>query len=413
MKIPTQIFNNPLIIFVFLLYLICSTPAIGQEKKSKLQEDKKKIEEEIDYTNKLLNETKKSKNTSLNQLVILNKKIKKREDLISNITQEVNLLETKIEINNKKVKQLTKELKTLKDEYAKMIYFAFKNRNMYDRLMFIFASKDFNQAYKRLKYFQQYSAYRKIQAKLIEKTQKDLNTKAAELDNQRNEKIDLLKTKERELGKLQQEKKEKNEAIANLNKREKNLLATLREKEREAKHLQKAIEEIIAEEMHAAAKRAKAEAKTPDATMSTIELALSKNFSTNRGKLPWPSEKGIISSTFGEHQHPVLKKVLTKNNGINILTVKGGTARSVFDGTVVSVRSISNTNKAVFIKHGEYFTVYSNLIDVFVKRGDQVRTRQNIGLIYTNPEDGKTELHFEMWKGKTLLNPSFWIISRN
>lgn len=413
MKITTRIYIKSFLITTFFLLFLYPTGACCQDKKTQLQEDKKRIEEEIEYTNKLLNETKKSKKSSLNQLVILNNKIRKREALVSNINQEINLLESKIEINNKRVKQLIKELESLKEEYAKMIYFAFKNRNTYDRLMFIFSSKDFNQAYKRLKYFQQYSAYRKTQAKLIEKTQKDLNTKAAELQNQKDEKVGLLQTKERELQKLESEKQEKNAALATLNNREKNLRNTLREKEREAKRLQNAIEEIIAEEMKAAAERAKAEEENTDATMSTTELALSENFSSNKGKLPWPSEKGIISSTFGQHQHPVLRKVVTKNNGVDILTGKGGTARSVFDGTVVSVRTISNTNKAVFIKHGEFFTVYSNLIEVFVKRGDQVRTRQNIGLIYTDPDDGKTELHFEMWKGKTLLNPSYWIINKN
>ncbi len=398
-------------VVVILLLLFCLS-VYSQDNKEKLKADKKKIEEEIEYTSHLLNKTKKTKKISLNQLVILDNKIKKRESLISNINTEINILDTRIDYNNKRVKKLTKELKSLKEEYAKLIYYAFKNRNAYDRLMFVFSSKDFNQAYQRLKYIQQYSSYRKTQAELIKKTQEELKFRIDELELQKNEKVGLVKEKEYEVEKLKAEKREKNNAIKELNKREKHLLAKIEEKKREADKLQAAIEKIIAEEMRAAAERAKAENMNTDASMTEAELALSDDFNSNKGKLPWPSEKGIISSTFGEHTHPVLKKVRTKNNGIDILTGKGTIARSVFNGTVVSVRSITNNNTAVIIRHGEYFSVYSNLINVYVKQGDVVQTGQGIGQIYTNPDNNKTELHFEIWKGKTLLNPVYWISSR-
>lgn len=396
---------------VFIL-LIC-LEGFSQGKKSSLEKSKKKIEQEIAYTNRLLSETKQSKKTSLNQLVILNNKIKKRNELIDNINAEIQALEGKITSNNKKINDLKKELDKLKDEYARMIYYAYKNKNLYDRWMFVFSSKDFNQAYQRLKYFQQYSDYRKTQAELIVKTQKELNTNVAELENQKEEKVALLKDKEKERHLLELEKQQQNEAYSELSKREKNLLADLRVKEKKAARLQNAIEEIIEAEMRAAAERAKAESSTPGATLTAAELNLSKDFVSNKGELPWPSDKGLVSSTFGEHQHPVLRKVKIKNNGINILTEKGQHARAIFGGTVVSVKNISSTNKAIIIKHGEYFSVYSNLAEVYVKRGEVIATLQNLGLIYTNPDDGKTELHFEIWKGRTLLNPASWLSKSN
>ncbi|MCD4773054.1 MAG: peptidoglycan DD-metalloendopeptidase family protein, partial [Bacteroidales bacterium] len=402
---------------VFLLLALLATNSLySQDKKEKLEEEKNRIEKEIQYTNKLLNETKRSKKNSLNQLIILNKKIKTREKLVSTINHEMNNLDKNITKNETEIKVLTKDLKKLKDEYAKMIYYAFKNRNAYNRLMFIFASEDFNQAFQRLKYFQQYSSYRRMQAKLIEKTQTELNNKADQLKNQKLKKTSLLKEKAGEIKQLKREKDEKNSTIRKLSGKEKELRSTLKAKKNEASKLEKAIKNIINAEIKAAAERAR---KTNEVKKSKIidltseEFELTNNFVDNKGKLPWPSEKGIISSTFGEHKHPVLRKVKIKNNGIDILTNKGEMVRAIFNGTVISVRAISNTNTVIIIRHGEYFTVYSNLDKVFVKRGDKVQIKQEIGTVFTNPSDSKTELHFEIWKGRSLLNPIYWVVKKD
>jgi len=394
-----------------LIMLSISTFA---QDKNKLQADKKKIEAEIKYTNKLLEETKNSKKTSLNQLVILNEKIQKRETLIKGINSEISNLEQSIDKKNREVKVLVNELEQLKEEYANLIYYAYKNRNSYDRLMFIFSSNDFNQAYRRLKYLQQYSHYRKTQAELIKKAQAELKVMLQELEDQRNQKIELAMEKEKEVNKLMEEKQEKDKTVDVLGKREKELISTISKREKEAEQLQDEIESIIAEELRAAAERAKNESPADDNSglnvLDAADMALSADFVTNKGKLPWPAERGIISSTFGEHKHPVLKKVKTKNNGIDILTEQGGIARVIFGGNVVSVKTITNTNKAVIIRHGEFFTVYSNLIEVYVKRGDDVKTLQSIGLIYTDNSESKTELHFEIWKGKTMMDPLTWLL---
>jgi septal ring factor EnvC (AmiA/AmiB activator) len=394
---------------LLLIALILSVnPVFSQNQKTKLESDKKKIEEEIKYNSKLLEATKKSKETTLNQLVIIKKQISTRERLIVNINTEIKAVNEEIDQHNQKLKDLNDELIKLKEEYAAMIYYAHKNRSSYDKLMFIFSSSDFNQAYKRLKYFQQYSAYRKTQVQLIEQTQAAIKQKLIDLENLKLAKVNLLRLIETERSKLDQERAEQNNAITDLTKKEKQLLATIKEKEKAAKKLQKEIEKIIAEEISAASKKT-GTSKSGSFDLTPAEFKLSADFQLNKGILPWPLERGIISSTFGEHPHPVLKNVMTKNNGIDILTDNGAKARAIFGGEVTRVMSIPNYNYVVMIRHGEFLSVYSNLSEVFVEKGDKVATKQEIGNINTDTKENKTELHFELWQGKTLLNPSQWL----
>jgi len=299
-------------------------------------------------------------------------------------------------------------LARLKEEYAEMIYYAHKNRSSYDKLMFIFSSSDFNQAYKRLKYFQQYSAYRKTQVLLIEETQAQIKQKLSDLENLKLAKVDLLRSFETERSKLNAEKIQQDQTMSTLSKKEKELLATIKEKEKAAKKLQKEIEKIIAEEINTASKKT-GTTKSGSYDLTPSEVQLSADFQQNKGGLPWPLERGIISGTFGEHPHPVLKNVITKNNGIDILTDKDTKARAIFNGEVTRVMSIPNYNYVIMIRHGEFLSVYSNLSEVFVQKGDMVTTKQDIGNIHTDIKDNKTELHFELWQGKTLLNPSLWL----
>lgn len=385
-------------------------------QRSKLEKSKKDLENEISYTNKLLTETKKNRQLSLNKVVILNTQIQKREKLISTISTEVDDIHGQISVNQDNLDRLKKELGRLKKEYAAMVYQAYKNNNAYNRLMFIFAAKDFNQAYQRLKYFQQFSEYRKIQITMIIGTQQKINSKIGELTNQKNEKLTLIDSKEKEKQKLTREKNEKSQTVAQLKQKEKELKKQLREKEQALNKLQHAIEVLIAEEIRKSApktttlKTKSEKASTPATyTMTPEEKELSSSFATNKGKLPWPTEKGIISSTFGVHEHPVLKGIKTKNNGVNILTNPGSLIRSVFGGTVSAVMSIPNLNKVVIIRHGDFLSVYSNLESVTVKAGDKVKTKQTIGLIHTDSEESKSELHFEIWQAKKLMDPSLWL----
>lgn len=403
---------------VFLLLLLAliytAVPeAKSQDKKTQLQNRKAKIEQDISYTNKLLSETKKNKQASLNQVVLLNKKISKRQELINAINGEISGLDMRIQQTNDTIEELTNNIKKLKDEYARMIYSAQKNRSSYTRLMFIFSAKNFNQAYQRLKYFQQYSSYRKNQVRVIKETQILLAGKISLLQKQKTDKQSLKSSEEGEKQKLAREKSEQDKTVRQLTQKERQLLKKLREDERSAKKLEQSIQRLIAEELKKAREAAKKTGTKPTAAnvfgLTPSEIKLSSSFAGNKGKLPWPTERGVISATFGEHPHPVLKGIKTKNNGIDITTSAGSSARAIFDGEVTSTIKLPNYNNVIIIRHGEFLTVYSNLSQISVKKGDKVSTKQRIGSIETD-ENGKTTIHFELWKGKVLQNPEAWIL---
>jgi len=393
-------------IITILVFFLSSVQA--QDKKNKLQHDKQKLEAEIKYNSQLLEETQKSKNTTLNQLVILKNQISSREQLIETINGEINTVNDQISMNAEILKELQGDLDHLKEEYAEMIYYAYKNRSSFDKLMFIFASDDFNQAFRRIKYFEQYTAYRKTQVQLITKTRSEIDSTNKVLENHKHEKIVLLTSLKNERDELSKERSQQNNIYQTLSQKEKDLAKTIKQKEKDAKKLQKEIEKIIAEEIRLASKK-EGTTKTGSYALTPAEMELSSDFNDNMGKLPWPVQKGIISSTFGEHFHPVLKQVKTKNNGVDILTDEGAKARVVFGGEVTRVISIPNYNYVVMVRHGEYLTVYSNLVEVYVKKGNQVETKQEIGKVFTDKKEMKTEIHFELWKGKTLLNPASWL----
>lgn len=395
----SKIFKSSILLLT-ITFLVFNT-AFSQNKKS-LESKKKKIQEEIEKADRLLNETTKDKQISLGQLVIVNKKIEERERLISTINAQIRLINKQMLTHQSNIAALEKELKSLKDEYAKMIVQAYKNRSAYDKLMFIFSAKDFNQAYKRLKYYQQYSHYRKRQAVLIAQTQETLNKKVRELESTKQEKEGLVQLEKQERKNLDKEKNDQQVVIKELQGKEKQLKDQIKAKQKEAQSLQKAIEEAIRKEIEAAKKKGNF-VLTPEA------LELMGKFEKNMGKLPWPVEKGIITGKFGLHYHPVLKNIEINNNGVDITTPKESVARAVFEGTVSKVIIIPNSGKAILVRHGEYLTVYFKIKEAFVQPGDELKTKQEIGNIMTDESTGKTELHFEVWKGKTILNPTDWI----
>jgi len=402
--------------FVFLLFFL-SGAVFGQSRKSNLQDEKKKIESEIAYTNQLLAKTRENRQSSMEVLAILQQKIRQRERLVNNIKSELVLTGQQIDVTGDSIFSLTVELKKLKEEYARMIYYANRNRGSYDRLVFIFSAEDFNQAYRRIKYFQQYGAYRRTQAQLITSTQEDLTLKELQLERQKSEQQNLLSQEEQEKHQLEFEKGDVDHTIQDLGQKERQLKADLRANEKAVAELEKAIADIIAEEIRLAEERARAAAASTTTTSSGFALTpeekiLSENFSNNKGKLPWPTERGVVSSTYGEHQHPVLKRVKVKNNGIDILTSEGEYARAVFNGEVTRVISVPNFNNVVIVRHGEFLTVYSNLDEVLVSKGQKVTTKQNIGRVYTDRNENKTELHFEIWQAKELKNPAYWLAGK-
>ena len=393
---------------ICLLFCFINANVYSQTNKEKLQKDKKKLETEIIYTNKLLNETKQNTKFSLNQLTLLNTKITQRQELISIINDEVDSLNILIKQKTDSINTLNASLKTLKENYAKMICFAYKNRSSYDRMMFIFSAADFNQAYLRMLYLQQYSAYRKKQAEKITLTQQQINLKLSNLELKKAEMKILLNEQEKEKKSLSNEIAEKNKSIADLKLKEKELVKTIKEKENAAKKMQSMIEAIIAEEIKKATNKSGKVKTNTGISLTPTEIKLSADFAENKGKLPWPTENGIITSTFGEHQHPLFPDVKIKNDGIDISTNAGTNARAIFNGKVSGIISIpGSSNKAVIIRHGDYLSVYVNLSSVFVVVGETVKTKQNIGLIDSN--DSKTELKFQIWYGSSRQNPQDWI----
>jgi len=399
-------------------------PAAAQTaaEKEKLQKTKKQLEEEIRYTNELLETTQKNKQISLDKLQILTKKIRSREALIRTINDELNELEVQISVENIQIGKMSRQLQEMKNEYARMIYHAYRIMNGRNRLMFIFSAKDFNQAYLRLKYYQQYAAWRRRQVERIESTQLAINSQRRELEMVKNQKLDLIRTQQTEKLKLDREKVDKAKAVKEFTSREKQLIKTLKDKQTAARRLESEIEKLIAEEIRASEERtAKKEGKvagakgtgskgkTTEPDRTPREKELSASFAGNRGRLPWPCEKGFVSSGFGEHPHPVLEYVKVKNNGIDIITERGAQVRAVFGGRVSWVKSFPNLNKVVIIRHGDYLTVYSNLDEVTVKDGQEVNARQPIGRVHIDPGDQRSELHFEIWRGKSLQDPEDWL----
>ncbi len=374
-------------------------PTLAQDK-TKLHSQVTQLEKEIAYTNELIKETRLNKDVSVIQIKLLNQQIKKQERLIKKLRQEVQLVDQSIDKKQLLISQKEKELNALKNEYAKMIIYSKKNLNKYDRMMFIFASKDFNQAFKRLKYFEQYSSYRKKQVQIIQQKQDSLQVSIEILKTLKEEKEELRKKEEKEKSNIDREKINQQRGLNKLKGQEKKLKKNLKKKNRQKAKLKKEIERILLAE----ARKLKEYSMTPD------QIKLSKNFAENKGKLPWPVLKGVVYSSFGEHAHPVLKGIKTRNDGIDIVTNKGSKARAVFDGEVRSIISVpGSANFAVLVKHGHFFTLYSNLKEVFVKPGDQLKVKQDIGNISLDPEDHTTKLQFQIWESTSKLNPVNWL----
>lgn len=400
---------NVFIIFVLFLFIFPFAQNSYQNKE-KLLDKKKQIESEISYYKQLLNDTKKTKEISLSQLNLIKDQINKREELIAEINNEVRKLENEIDKNNGIVEKQNQTLNILRDEYARMIYYSyFKNRNSMGRILLIFSAKDFNQAFQRLKYFEEFNDYRTKQFELINSTKTIISQKNLELINQKKSKSELIESNVQEKEKLDYEKSEKDKILKQLKSKESEIAKNLKQKQNEARKLQSKIESVINDEIKKSAVKTNIKVTnttTIKSVLTTEEKTLSDNFATNKGKLPWPLETGVVVGSFGEHPHPDLPGIKVKNNGIDIAT-KSTEAKAVFNGVVSSVVAITNNNKAVIIRHGDYFTVYTNLEITYVNKNDKVATRQNIGKIYS--ENGKTELHFEIWQGKILVNPLDWL----
>ena len=391
-----------LILFLFLVY---SGILLNGQSIDELRIKKEKTLEQIKYTNRLLNETQKDEKSSMNKLNLLNEQIKLRNQLITGYNSEIKLIDGMIAENTRQIKNLDADLVSLKKEYAEMIRFAQKNRNSYDKTLFLLSAKNFNQAYKRLAYLQQYSKYRQKQAAQISDTRNQIDQKVKELENQKKQKQQVLADKQMEARKLDNERAKQGQYVTSLRQKQKDLQKQLREQQKIDEQLSREIERIVEEEARKSQKKG-----TTGFSLTPEQKLISGQLEQNRGRLPWPVERGIITERFGIHAHPVLKTVQVKNNGIDIATSSGARARSVFDGEISRVFGISGGNMAVIVRHGNYLTVYSNLKTVSVKAGDKIKAKQDLGVIFTDENDGnKTILKFQIWKESQKLDPELWL----
>ncbi|MEZ5009795.1 MAG: peptidoglycan DD-metalloendopeptidase family protein [Chitinophagales bacterium] len=381
---------------------------IAQDKTA-LENKRAKILEEIRYTERLLNNTKKSVNTNISDLTALKRKISLRESLITSLNTETKLIDRQIVSNKAEVAELKNQLDKLKANYAESIVNSYKYQKSSQKFLFVLGAESFNQAVRRLNYIKKISSKRKEQAREIERASQLVKDKIAELEKMKEEKIVILAEEKLQLASLDNEKQSINNVIAELRKDEKKYQNDIKKKAAERAKLDREIKIIIEREIAAAeaARKPKTVGGLPS-TPDPVLAQLSKDFYANKGKLPWPVNEGYISRSYGTYPHPELKNIEINNTGINIRTSDAAAVRAVFKGEVVTVMSNPTFKNAVIIKHGDYFSVYTGLGKVQVEKGTMVDTKQVIGTAFSD-EDGVTEVHLEIWKGRTKTDPSAWI----
>jgi septal ring factor EnvC (AmiA/AmiB activator) len=396
--------------------------------QEELEERKAKIQLEIQEKEQLLQSVKSKEKSVVTQLQIQKEKIGLKEKLIKTTEKQTKLLGNDIYVNQIKINQLNKELEQLRKDYTAMILKSYKSRSEQSRAMFLLSSENFLQAYKRAQYMKQYASYRKMQGQEIEGKTKQLVGYTNKIVVQKTEKEKLIAENENEKKELVKEKKEQEKIASQIQKQKGKIIAEIKKKQQETKKIDAQIQKLIRETIAAANKKtaaakAKANPKTTTAEStkaveSSAKIVLTSegqlvanNFRANKGKLPWPVEKGAVSLPYGDQPHPVYRTLTVHNSGVEITTENGASARSVFGGEVTKVIKLSPLNIAVFIQHGDYFTVYQNLISVNVSVGDKVSTKQSIGKIRTNGDTGKTILKFLILQNTTYNNPASWLFN--
>lgn len=422
-------------IIILILSMIVLPFNLYSQDRNKLEKEKIKLEKEIASMNKILNETKKTKKMSTSELRVLEKKIAQRKKLIKNINSQMGMLNNEIKSTQQSIGELCKEIAVLRESYAQMLRYAQKNKTNTDKLLFIFSSKDYKEAYQRYIFFRQFGDLQKEKLTQIQSKTNELSKRTNELELKRNNQEKLLQQELKNSNALDKEKKEKQKTVNQLQKKEKQLAKNLQDKQKQVKKLQQQIDNAIAAEVKkqqelAAKKKKQMEAKSTSGNSKEVaankaaietakkknytiattpeEVALSSSFEANKGKLPWPTSQGVIVSQYGVHKHPEVKGAVIENKGIDIRTTKGSSVRSIFKGEVSRIAKGPNGLLVVIIRHGEYMSVYANLKSVSVKNGQKVDTKQTIGIVSTN-EDGVSEYKFQIFKGTHHLNPSIWL----
>lgn len=386
---------------IFFLFLFFINVGSFAQQKDYIEKKRKEALKDIENTQSILNEVSKNKNSSVERLKLIDKQISARTSLLNNLSTEIESKDKEISEQQLLIFSIENDIKVIRSLYAKLIFIAYKKHRKGNYITYILSAENFGQAYKRLMYIRQYSYFRKKQLATIEEIRSNLNIRKRELEISKGTKQSLLKEKEKEIVKLDNEKKTKDEEFKQLVKKEGQLKRELAEKTKIANKLQKEIEALIKMEL------AKKKTEVPKAREEN--RVLTGNFKENRGRLPWPTDKGIIINPFGEQNHPVLKGVVVQNNGVDISTQSNAKVYSVFEGEVKRVFSFLGANYTVIVRHGEYLTLYQNLANVSVKVGDRIKARQEIGSLFSESNARTSVLHLEIWEESNKLNPEVWL----
>ena len=397
---------------LFLVLFWIGTGAVLSKSKTKRQQEleaqRVRLKNEIKQINELLFSSKKNRKNVVTEVEDLQVKLSVREELIKVTNAQVNLLTRKINLNERNISDQRKELEALKEDYAKMIQNSYASKSLQNRLMFLFSSENFLQAYKRIQYLKQYTKYRRKQGLAIaEKTQllQELNKALIE---EKSKKLVLVEENKTVQEQLKKERNAQENLIKSLRRKERSLAAQISKKEKEARAIDREIDRLI---RAAIAASNKAAGKTGKKTFELTPEAklIAANFEANRGRLPWPLDKGVIIQGFGRQRHPVVKTTTIQSNGVTIATAPATQVRAVFEGEVMSVVTFKGSNPSVLIRHGNYITVYKNLGKLYVKKGDKVKAKEAIGEVFTNQQTGKTEIQFSIFNNVKVLNPKGWI----
>lgn len=401
--------NRSLIFFLVFTLTFYGKGYTQSTSKKQLEARRLKLEKEIKEANSILTLTNNKQKSVSSQVEDLMYKINIRKNLIRVTNDQANLLSRLISKNSKEVNQLTVQLELLKKDYAEMVVKSYKSRSVHSRLMFLFSSENFKQAYKRLQYFEQYKLYQKNQAEIIKSKSLELNQLNAELKLQQDEKKSLIE-KNREVNLiLEEELKQQNILITDIKKDIGKYRTSINRKQREIEKLDKQIEKLIKEAI-AASNKKKGSKRSSSFTLTPEAKALAASFESNKGKLPWPVKKGIVKVKYGTQPSPIDPSIKIRSNGIRIATEPAAKVKAIFKGEVLAIHLVKRGNPSVLIRHGNYISVYKNLSKIYVKKGQIIETNQEIGQVFTNPNSGESILNFSLFKDGSTQNPMYWII---
>ena len=398
-------YNRILFISILLIFNYGFSQDYNDQQK-KLEAQKLSIQKEIKKINILVSENKKKTKTLLDNIEDVELKISVRNKLIEINNQQSNNLSNQIKNQNNKIYDLEIDLNNLKAEYATIVSNSYKKRSSKIKLMFLFASRDFNQAFSRFQYFKQYTAFRKDQANKITATQQNLTSLIDTLENNRKQRQLIVDENNKIKKELEDEKQMKNSLFKDLEKTNKNYLAEIRKKEKESKLIDNEIQKLI--------RLAISESNNNDSSVNNFALTpegriISSNFLSNKGQLPWPLKEGVVTRKFGTQPHPVVRTTTINSTGLMITTSPNSVIKSIFEGEVLSVYGFKGGNPGILIRHGKYISNYQNLSQVFVKKGDKIKAGEEIGIIFTNSISGKAVLKFSIFNELKPVNPQNWL----